>query len=85
MSRRYECGSVVAQIEVVRGGHGLGILHDYVAQRYPELTRLLSGVRFLRNYWLTSHPDTHETRQVQQLHRAISNYVKSARSAFIAQ
>ena len=26
MSRRYECGSVVAQIEAVRGGHGVGHL-----------------------------------------------------------
>ena len=31
MSRRYECGGVVAQIEVVRSGHGIGILHDYAA------------------------------------------------------
>src|SRR6201996_3643951 len=30
MSRRYECGSVVAQMEAVRGGHGIGILHDHV-------------------------------------------------------
>lgn len=41
MSRRYECGSVVAQMEAVRSGHGIGILHDYAPQRYPELTRLL--------------------------------------------
>lgn len=33
MSRRYECGSVVAQVEAVRTGHGIGILHDYAARR----------------------------------------------------
>jgi DNA-binding transcriptional LysR family regulator len=64
MSRRYECGSVVAQMEAVRSGHGVGILHDYAARRYPELKRLLPEVRFVRNYWLLSHPDTHETRCV---------------------
>ncbi|SFN92174.1 DNA-binding transcriptional regulator, LysR family [Bradyrhizobium sp. Rc3b] len=66
MSRRYECGSVVAQLEAVRAGHGIGILHDYAAQRYPELKRLLPEVRFVRNYWITSHPDTHDTRRVQR-------------------
>lgn len=84
MSRRYECGSVVAQMEAVRGGHGIAILHDYVARRYPELRRLLPNIRFVRNYWLTSHPDTHETRRVQEVHRFISSSVKAARSSFEA-
>src|SRR5438445_12125118 len=84
MSRRYECGSVVAQMEAVRGGHGVGILHDYVAQRYPELRRLLPDIRFVRNYWLTSHPDTHETRRVAEVHRFIVASVKAARSSFEA-
>lgn len=82
MSRRYECGSVVAQIEAVRTGHGVGILHDYVARRYPELRRLLPDVRFVRSYWITSHPDSHETRRVQQVHRFIAASVKAARSSF---
>jgi len=84
MSRRYECGSVVAQMEAVRCGHGVGILHDYVAQRYPELRRLLPDIRFMRNYWLTSHPDTHETRRVQEVHRFITASVKAARLSFEA-
>lgn len=29
-----------------------------------SLKRLLPEVRFVRNYWITSHPDTHETRRV---------------------
>jgi DNA-binding transcriptional LysR family regulator len=82
MSRRYECGSVVAQIEAVRAGHGIGILHDYAARRYPELKRLLPEVRFVRGYWLTSHPDTHETRRVQEVHRFIAASVKAAKSSF---
>ena len=85
MSRRYECGSVVAQMEAVRGGHGVGILHDYAARRYPELKRLLPDIRFVRNYWLTSHPDTHETRRVQEVHHFIVASVKAARPSFEAR
>jgi DNA-binding transcriptional LysR family regulator len=84
MSRRYECGSVVAHMEAVRGGHGIGILHDYVARRYPELRRLLPEIRFVRNYWLTSHPDTHETQRVQEVYRFITTSVKAARSSLEA-
>src|SRR6185437_6276379 len=82
MSRRYECGSVVAQMEAVRAGHGVGILHDYVARRHSGLRCLLPDVRFVRSYWITSHPDTHETRRVQEVHRFISAAVKAARSSF---
>lgn len=82
MSRRYECGSVVAQMEAVRRGHGIGILHDYAARRYPELKRLLPDLRFVRSYWLTSHPDTHLTRRVQEVHRFIAASVKAARFSF---
>lgn len=84
MSRRYECGSVVAQMEAVRAGHGIGILHDYAAWRYPELRRLLPEVRFVRSYWITSHPDTHETRRVQEVHRFISSCAKTAKPSFVA-
>ncbi|SCB55504.1 DNA-binding transcriptional regulator, LysR family [Bradyrhizobium shewense] len=84
MSRRYECGSVVAQMETVRSGHGIGILHDYAARRYPELQRLLPDVRFVRSYWLTSHPDTHDVRRVREVHRFIVASVKSYRPSFDA-
>ncbi|SFN92437.1 LysR substrate binding domain-containing protein [Bradyrhizobium sp. Rc3b] len=84
MSRRYECGSVVAQMEAVRAGHDIGILHDYAAQRCQELKRLLPEVRSVRNYWITSHPDTHETRRVQEVHRFISGSVKAARASFVS-
>ena len=82
MSRRYECASVVAELEAVRGGHGIGILHDYAARRYPELQRLLPEVRFVRSYWLVSHPDTHELRRVQEVRRFITSAIKATRFSF---
>jgi DNA-binding transcriptional LysR family regulator len=51
--------SVVRQMEAVRGGHGIGILHDWAAVCFPELIRLLPAIRFVRCYWITSHPNTH--------------------------
>jgi molybdate transport repressor ModE-like protein len=83
MKRHYECGSVVAQMEAVRAGHGIGILHDYAALQYPELTRLLPDLRFTRTYWLMSHPDTHDTRRVAEVYAHITAAVKEARGSFV--
>jgi molybdate transport repressor ModE-like protein len=85
INRRYECGSVVGQLEAVRAGHGVGILHDYAAQRYPELRRVLPDTRFTRSYWLVSHPDTNETKTVRELRRYIVSKVRAARSQFIVR
>lgn len=83
MRRHYECGSVVAQMEAVRAGHGIGILHDYAALQFPELRRLLPELRFTRTYWLMSHPDTHDTRRVAEVYAAITRSVQEARASFL--
>ncbi|MDQ0472850.1 LysR family transcriptional regulator [Labrys wisconsinensis] len=83
MQRRFECGSVVGQLEAVRAGHGIGILHDYAAQPFPELQRLLPSHRFRRSYWLVSHPDTHDTRRVRAVTAHIVARVRAARRTFV--
>lgn len=84
MHRHYECGSVVAQMEAVRAGHGIGILHDYAAGQFPELKRLLPQIRFTRTYWLMSHPDTHHTRRVAEVYEFVSKSVAAAKASFLA-
>ncbi len=83
MKRHYECGSVVAQMEAVRAGHGIGILHDYAASQHGELRRLLPATRFTRTYWLMSHPDTHHTRRVAEVYGFIARVVGAAKASFI--
>jgi molybdate transport repressor ModE-like protein len=85
MKRHYECGSVVAQMEAVRAGHGVGILHDYAALQYPELRRVLPSLRFTRTYWLMSHPDTHGTRRVAEVYAHITEAVRQAKGSFVLQ
>jgi DNA-binding transcriptional LysR family regulator len=83
MPRHYECGSVVAQMEAVRAGEGIGILHDYAAAQHPDLVRILPDMRFSRTYWLMSHPDTHDTRRVRAVYLAIVDSVAARRTDFI--
>jgi molybdate transport repressor ModE-like protein len=85
MPRHYECGSVVAQMEAVRAGEGIGILHDYAAAQYPDLVRVLPMMRFSRTYWLMSHPDTHDTARVKEVYGAIVEGVVARRDTFTSR
>jgi molybdate transport repressor ModE-like protein len=82
MPRHYECGSVIAQMEAVRAGQGIGILHDYAAASYPELKRILPETRFSRTYWLMTHPDTHDTARVSAVYKAIVESVVARQQDF---
>jgi DNA-binding transcriptional LysR family regulator len=82
MPRRFECGSVVGQMEAVRAGNGVAILHDYAAHRVPNLRRVLPHLQFVRSYWLISHPDTHRSHRVTEVRRHIYEAVNAARDTF---
>jgi molybdate transport repressor ModE-like protein len=83
MRGHFQCSSVVAQIEAVRGGHGVAVLHDYAVRQYPELTRLLPDTRFVRTYWLISHPDTHDAHRIVEARRHIVNAVQMSQATFM--
>ena len=82
MPRRFECGSMVGQMEAVRAGAGVAILHDYAAQRVPGLARILPELQFVRSYWLISHPDTHRAHRVAEVRRHIAEAVAASREKF---
>ncbi|MGH7973841.1 MAG: LysR substrate-binding domain-containing protein, partial [Limisphaerales bacterium] len=82
MPRRFECGSMVGQMEAVRAGSGVAILHDYVAHRMPGFQRVLPHIQFTRCYWLVSHPDTHRSHRVAEVRRHIVAAVNEAGEEF---
>ncbi|KCZ86121.1 LysR family transcriptional regulator [Hyphomonas adhaerens MHS-3] len=50
--------SIVAQLEMVAAGAGLGILPTFMANRVPQLTPLLqSDISVTRSFWLAVHED----------------------------
>ena len=68
---RLECASAVGQLEAVRGGVGVGILHDYAAHRDPQLQMVLPDIAFERSYWIITHVDLRRLSRV----RAISDFI----------
>ncbi|MBD8664147.1 LysR family transcriptional regulator [Rhizobium sp. CFBP 8752] len=51
----FEISSAIGQIEAVRSGAGIGILHDYVASQDMNLTRILPDISIRRAYWSSYH------------------------------
>lgn len=82
-ARRYECASVVAQLEAVRAGVGVGILHDYAVRQFPELEAVLPEVSYLRTYWLVTHADVRNLRRVEEVYSFILSRVRANRGIFV--
>ena len=65
---RFECASVVGQLEAVRAGVGIGFLHDYVAVKNPGLVRVLPEIEVIRSYWIVSHDDVRTLARVRAVY-----------------
>lgn len=49
--------SVSVQLNWLRHGAGVGVVHDFARPAAPELGRLLPEVRLIRSFWLIRHAD----------------------------
>jgi DNA-binding transcriptional LysR family regulator len=81
--RRLECASALGQAEAVRGGAGIGILHDYHAATDPALAPVLPTVAFRRTYWLVTHLDNRDAPRVRAAVDFIAREVEANRDTFL--
>jgi DNA-binding transcriptional LysR family regulator len=82
---RLECSTAVGQLEAVRGGAGIGILHDYAAHRDEQLQIVLPGTVFERRYWIVTHLDMRELSRVRAMSEFILAEVSAQKSIFRAR
>ena len=82
---RFECVSVVAQIEAIRAGVGAGVIHDYAAQQFPDLVRVLPSFSAERTYWIVTHKAERTLRRVAATHAFIESEVKRTGGLFFKQ
>ena len=79
---RLECSTAVGQLEAVRGGAGIGILHDYATHRDERLQIVLPGTVFERSYWIVTHLDMRELSRVRAMSEFILAEVGAEKSIF---
>lgn len=82
---RVELTSAVGQVEAVRAGAGIGVLHDYLAQERRHdgsLIRVLPGLRAVRSYWLAIHETLRDVARVRAAADWLTDAVQESQQAF---
>lgn len=79
-----ELTSAIGQVEAVRAGAGIGVLHDYLAQGSGFL-RVLPELYVVRSYWLAIHENLRDVGRVRAAADWLSNAVLHSHSAFAAR
>ena len=59
--------SPIGQVEAVRSGLGIGVLHEFLLDHHMELVSLLPELRFSREFFLVSHPTTARVPRIQAM------------------
>lgn len=78
----YEVSSALGQAEAVAAGAGIGILHGFIAERFPDLRRVLPAVAVRRTYWLVAYESTAALAAVRHVADGIAELVRAERSLF---
>ena len=79
----FECASAVTQLEALRAGVGLCVVHDFIARRFDDLVPVLPERRASRAYWLVTHEDTRGLGRIRALAEHLAEAVARDRGMFL--
>ena len=79
----FESANAVTQLEAVREGMGLGVVHDFIARRFKDLKRVLPERRATRAYWLVTHEDTRGLGRIRAVAEHLAKAVTRDRAMFL--
>ena len=79
---RIELSSAIGQVEAVRAGGGIGVLHDYLAEG-RGLVRILPELRVVRSYWLAIHEGLRDMARVRAAADFLINAVRESQEVFV--
>lgn len=80
---RFECAGMIGQIEAVKSGAGVGVLHDYVVRDDPTLEKVLPSHFVKRAYWIVTHEDVRDLARVRLVHDFIVSLTTHMRAQFM--
>jgi DNA-binding transcriptional LysR family regulator len=79
----FECASAVTQLEALRAGLGLGVVHDFIARRFKDLRPVLPERRATRSYWIVTHEDTRGLGRIRAVCEHLVASVTRDRATFV--
>ncbi len=79
----FESASAVTQLEALRAGVGLCVVHTFIARRFNDLVRVLPERTAMRAYWLVTHEDTRGLGRIRALAEHLAEAVARDRGMFL--
>ncbi len=82
---RLKSSSLIAQLQAIAAGAGLGILPRFIADSDPRLIRILSKeISLIRAFWMIIHSDTRDLARVRVTSDFIAAEVRAAGRLFLS-
>lgn len=78
----FEISSAIGQVEAVKAGAGIGILHTFIAREHADLVPVLPERTIHRSYWLAYHESVRTLRRITAVSSFISDLVNSETGRF---
>lgn len=78
----FSVSSALGQVEAVRAGAGVGILHSFIARAHDDLVHIASIKPIRRAYWLVYHESVRPVRRIQAVAAHIAKTVERDRALF---
>jgi DNA-binding transcriptional LysR family regulator len=79
----FAVSSALGQVEAVRSGAGIGILHTFIARAHEDLVLVAIAPPIRRGYWLVYHETVRPLRRVQAVSAFIATAVEAERARFV--
>ena len=79
---RFSISSALGQVEAVRSGAGIGILHAFIARALPELVAVTAAPPIRRAYFIVYHESMRPLRRIQAMASFIARQVEKDRALF---
>lgn len=79
----FSISSALGQVEAVRSGAGIGILHSFIARSIPELVPVGALRPIRRAYWLVYHESVRQLGRVRLVAGYITRAVEEERRLFV--
>lgn len=80
-----EVSSAIGQMEAVRSGAGIGILHDYLAADVSNLVPILPQTKARRSYWTVFHESLRDVARVRVVSEFLDQQIKQASTDFVME
>ena len=79
VTAQFTSTNIFAHLEATRSGGGIGVLPDFLARRYPELTRLTLGIDMRLTFYLAARRESVSRPVVRVIRQALQDEVRERR------